>query len=57
MNLPVDRLAAVAREVAADWGIELGTRFASSHSFVAAVGDEAVLKIVRPADVESDHKG
>ena len=40
-------LAAVAREVAAEWRVELGERFALAlHSYVAPAGDDGVLKVV-----------
>lgn len=48
MDDRTDQLATVAREVAADWGIELGGRFRSGHSFIATVGSDAILKVVRP---------
>jgi streptomycin 6-kinase len=50
-------LEAVAREVAAEWGVELGEPFALAlHSFAAPAGDEAVLKIVPERHWESDHE-
>ena len=47
----------LALAVAHDWGLELGPAFAASnYSYVAAVGDSAVLKL-RPADDdESEHE-
>ena len=42
-------LEAVAREVAAEWGVELGEPFALAlHSFAAPAGDDAVLKVTLP---------
>lgn len=49
-------LAGIARAVAADWGITIGERFPSAHSFIAAVGDNAILKVVRPDIPEYDHE-
>jgi streptomycin 6-kinase len=50
-------LAAVAREVAAEWGVELGKPFAlARYSYVAAAGDDAVLKVTPPEDDESDEE-
>ena len=50
-------LERVAREVAAEWEIELGEPFAlSRHSFVAPAGDRAVLKLTPPEDDESDEE-
>ena len=50
-------LEAVAREVAAEWGVELGEPFAlARYSFVAAAGDDAVLKVTPPEDDESDEE-
>jgi streptomycin 6-kinase len=50
-------LEAVAREVAAEWGVELGERFAlARYSYVAAAGDDAVLKVTPPEDDESDEE-
>jgi streptomycin 6-kinase len=47
----------VAREVAADWGVELGEPFAlARYSYVAAAGDDAVLKVTPPEDDESDEE-
>lgn len=48
MDEPIERLALVAHEVAAEWGVVLGERIPSKHSFIAAVGSDAVLKVVRP---------
>jgi streptomycin 6-kinase len=50
-------LEAIAREVAAEWGIELGEPFAlARYSFVAAAGDDAVLKVTPPEDDEADEE-
>ena len=50
-------LEAVAREVAAEWGVTLGEPFAlARYSYVAAAGDEAVLKVTPPEDDESDEE-
>jgi streptomycin 6-kinase len=56
---PADRpLAAIAREVAAEWGLELGPPFAlARYSYVAPAGADAVLKIVPPEEDESDEEG
>ena len=52
------RLEAVAREVAAEWGIELGPRFLlARYSFVAPVGVDAVLKVTPVEDDEADEEG
>lgn len=49
------RLAETAREVAREWGLELGRPFGpTNYSFVAPVGDHEVLKVVAPEDTESD---
>lgn len=52
----LDRLAAVAQEVSADWGIELGERFASHHSFIAAADGDAVLKIVGHEELDPEQE-
>jgi streptomycin 6-kinase len=50
-------LAAVAREVAAEWQVELGEPFAlARYSYVAAAGDDAVLKVTPPEDDEADEE-
>ncbi len=50
-------LDAVAREVAAAWGIDLGKPFSLAlHSFAAPAGDTAVLKVVPERHWESDHE-
>jgi streptomycin 6-kinase len=51
---PLER---IAREIAAEWGVEFGPRFAlARYSFVAAAGDGAVLKVTPPEDDESDEE-
>ena len=51
------RLAATAREVAAEWGVPLGARLpAGRFSFVAFAGENAVLKVVPVEDDEADHE-
>jgi streptomycin 6-kinase len=50
-------LAVVAREVATEWGVELGEPFAlARYSYVAAAGDDAVLKVTPPEDDEADEE-
>jgi len=50
-------LEGVAREVAAEWGVELGEPFPlARYSYVAAAGDDAVLKVTPPEDDESDEE-
>ncbi|HEX6725343.1 MAG TPA: aminoglycoside phosphotransferase family protein [Gaiella sp.] len=50
-------LAETAREVAAEWGIELGAPFPLARfSFVAAAGTDAVLKVTPRWDDEADHE-
>lgn len=54
----LEPLARIAREVAAEWGVELGERFAlARYSFVAAAGDGAVLKVTPPEDDQADEEG
>jgi streptomycin 6-kinase len=51
------RLERVAREVAAEWGLELGTPFGLARSsYVAPAGDDAVLKVTPPEDDEADEE-
>jgi streptomycin 6-kinase len=51
-------LARIAREVAAEWKVELGEPFAlARYSYVAAAGNDAVLKVTPPEDDESDEEG
>jgi streptomycin 6-kinase len=59
MSRPPDLepLAAIAREVAADWGVELGPPFAlSAYSYVAPAGDELVLKVTPNDDDLADEE-
>jgi streptomycin 6-kinase len=54
---PTDDLAGIARSVAADWGVRLGSPFTSSPgTYVAPAGDSAVLKVRAASDWESDHE-
>ncbi len=51
-------LEQVARDVAADWDVVLGSPFTlSRYSYVAPAGDGAVLKVRPPEDDESDEEG
>jgi streptomycin 6-kinase len=51
------QLEQLAREVASRWGVEICAPFAlSNHSYVAAAGRGAVLKIRSPEDDESLHE-
>ena len=51
------QLEQLAREVASQWGVEIGAPFAlSNHSYVAPAGRGAVLKIRSPDDDESLHE-
>lgn len=53
----LDALERIAREVALEWGVELGRPFAlAHHSYVAPAGDDAVLKVTPPDDDESDEE-
>lgn len=53
----VRELERIAREAAAEWGVELGPPFALSHySYVAPAGDDAVLKVQLAEDEESAHE-
>lgn len=58
MTLPdLEALGAVAREAAAEWGLEVGAPFAMSRwSFVAPTGDDAVVKVTAPDDAEAEHE-
>jgi streptomycin 6-kinase len=48
----------IAHAVAAEWGLELGEPFAlSRYSYVAPVGDDAVLKVAWDGDDESLDEG
>ena len=54
----LEPLERAAREVAAEWGLELGERFAlARYSFVAVAGDDAVLKVTPTEDDEADEEG
>jgi streptomycin 6-kinase len=51
------RLAATAREVAAEWNVELGPMIAAGRfSYVAFADDDAILKVVPVEDDEADHE-
>jgi streptomycin 6-kinase len=51
------RMAQRASEVAADWGLELGPPYSlSRYSFVAPAGADAVVKVTRDGDDESEHE-
>jgi streptomycin 6-kinase len=50
-------LEPLARRVARDWGLDLEAAFPlSNYSYVAVAGEEAVLKVRRADDDESDHE-
>lgn len=50
-------LEPIAREVAAEWGVELGEPFAlARYSYVAGAGDDAVMKVTPPEDDEADEE-
>jgi streptomycin 6-kinase len=54
MTVDLTETERVAREIAAEWGLTLGEPFAlSRYSYVAPVGDDAVLKVAWPGDDES----
>src|SRR5437762_8299455 len=51
------RLERTAREVAAEWNLELGPPFSSArYSYAAPAGVDRVLKIVPSEDDEADHE-
>jgi streptomycin 6-kinase len=51
-------LRRAAEVVAAEWGLRLGSRYTPArHSYVAAAGEDAVLKITPASDDEADHEG
>jgi streptomycin 6-kinase len=53
----VAALERIAREVASEWDVELGEPFElARYSYVAAVGDDRVLKVTPPEDDESDEE-
>lgn len=57
-RLDLAALEGVAREVAAEWGVELGPRFPLAlHGFVAPAGPDAVLKVTPAVYYETDHEG
>ena len=48
----------MAREAAAEWGVELGSRFPLAlHGYVAPAGEAAVLKVTPEVYYETDHEG
>ncbi|HUP32575.1 MAG TPA: aminoglycoside phosphotransferase family protein [Gaiellaceae bacterium] len=50
-------LELTAREIAAEWGLELGEPFVlARYSFVAPAGADAVLKVTPPEDDEADEE-
>jgi len=52
----VARMEAIARQVAAEWGVPLGPRIpAGRYSYVATAGEDAILKVLPPEDVDADH--
>jgi streptomycin 6-kinase len=53
----LERLARIARDVASEWGLELGLPFAlSNYSYVAPAGGDVVLKVTPAEDDESDEE-
>lgn len=53
----LDSLARIARDVASEWGLELGPPFAlSNDSYVAPAGGHVVLKVTPAEDDESDEE-
>ncbi len=55
--LDLEPLARIAHDIAAEWGVELGSRYAlARHSYAAPAGDNAVLKVTPPEDDESDEE-
>lgn len=53
----LDLLARIARDVASEWGLELGPPFAlSNYSYVAPAGGHVVLKVTAAEDDESDEE-
>jgi streptomycin 6-kinase len=56
-SIDLERLALIARDVAAEWGLELGPPFAlCNYSYVAPAGGHAVLKVTSAEDDESDEE-
>jgi streptomycin 6-kinase len=52
----IARLEATAKEVAAQWGLDLGPRIAAGrYSYVAPAGPDAILKIMPVEDDDADH--
>lgn len=53
----LEPLERIAREVAAEWGLELGEPFAlARYSFVAPAGEDVVLKVTPSDDDEADEE-
>jgi streptomycin 6-kinase len=51
-------LVPVAEQLAAEWGVELGPPFSlACWSYVVPAGEDAVLKVMLPDEVESLHDG
>ena len=58
MSVDLTETERVAREIAAEWHLTLGEPFAlSRYSYVAPVGDDAVLKVAWSGDDESLDEG
>lgn len=56
MSVDLARAKAIAYEVAAEWGVTLGSPFGmSNYSYVAPAGDDLVLKVAWENDDESLH--
>src|SRR6476659_6879236 len=56
-HVDLEPLALIAAEVAAEWGLELGPPFAlARYSYVAPVGEDAVLKVTPAEDDEADEE-
>jgi streptomycin 6-kinase len=52
------QLVPIAEALASEWGVELGTPFPMAcWSYVAPAGEDAVLKVMLPDEVESLHDG
>lgn len=58
MSAPhIGELERTALELAEEWGVELGEPFSlGRYSFVAAAGDDAVLKVTPSGDYDADHE-
>ena len=53
----LSELEQTALDVAAEWGVTVGETFElGRYSFVAAAGDDAVLKVTPEADYDADHE-